>query len=95
MMFSDVEGSTAMLKRLGTDWGVALSARGRSSVKRSRSHDGIEMGTEGDSFFVVFKSAQQALGMAVTAQRRLREHQWPRSEQLRSGWGCMLARRAW
>jgi predicted ATPase/class 3 adenylate cyclase len=83
MMFSDVEGSTALLKRLGTDWGVALSAQRTIIREAIAAHDGIEMGTEGDSFFVVFKSAQHALGMSVAAQRRLCQYQWPRSEQLR------------
>lgn len=83
MVFSDVEGSTALLNRLGTDWGAALSALRAIMREAIAAHEGVEMGTEGDSFFVVFQSAHQALAMAVAAQRRLGEHQWPRSAQLR------------
>ena len=34
-------------------------------------HGGVEMGTEGDSFFVVFESAPPAVAAAVEAQRDL------------------------
>jgi len=35
------------------------------------------MGTEGDSFFVVFESAGGAVGCCVAAQRALSAHAWP------------------
>jgi len=77
LLFSDIEGSTSMLKRLGAHWGDALSAQ-RAIVRAAfANQDGHEMGTEGDSFFVVFSSAHQALRAAVEAQRRLHEHDWP------------------
>jgi predicted ATPase/DNA-binding CsgD family transcriptional regulator len=38
---------------------------------------GQEMGTEGDSFFVVFESAGDAIRCCVTAQRALSAHDWP------------------
>ncbi len=38
---------------------------------------GLEMGTEGDSFFVVFASAADAVGCCVAAQRALAGHDWP------------------
>jgi hypothetical protein len=41
------------------------------------------MGTEGDSFFVVFRSAHDAVGAAVDGQRRLQAHTWPQRAQLR------------
>jgi class 3 adenylate cyclase len=41
------------------------------------------MGTEGDSFFVVFKTAQAALAAAAQAQRELAIHPWPRGERVR------------
>jgi class 3 adenylate cyclase len=58
MLFSDIEGSTLTLSRLGSRWGKALSAQ--RAILRSvfAGHEGIEMGTEGDSFFVVFTSAR-------------------------------------
>lgn len=77
LLFSDIEGSTSMLKRLGAHWGNALSAQRAILRAAFVDQDGHEMGTEGDSFFVVFASAHQALSAAVEAQRRLHEHDWP------------------
>lgn len=77
MLFSDIEGSTALLGRLGNLYGEALSAQRavmRSAIAEWRGH---EMGTEGDSFFVVFESAADAVGCCVAAQRALGEHDWP------------------
>lgn len=77
LLFSDIEGSTSLLSGLGSRWGEALSAQRSILREVFEEHGGTEMGTEGDSFFVVFTSAQQALGAAVEAHRRLHEHEWP------------------
>jgi len=77
MLFSDIEGSTALLNRLGDRYGEALSAQRalvRAAVSACRGH---EMGTEGDSFFVVFESAGDAVGCCVAAQRALADYDWP------------------
>lgn len=77
MLFSDIEGSTALLHRLGDEWGAALTAH-RSILRRAfADHSGVEMGTEGDSFFVVFASARAALLAALAAQRGMHAHSWP------------------
>ena len=44
---------------------------------------GVEMGTEGDSFFVVFSAAEDAVAAAVEAQRSLGAREWPEGEQVR------------
>jgi len=52
LLFTDIEGSTLLLRRLGERYGEVLSQQRailRSCVAR---HDGHELGTEGDSFFV-------------------------------------------
>ncbi len=87
MLFSDIEGSTSMLYRLGSQWGEALSAQRAILRDVFSSHAGIEMGTEGDSFFVVFERAHHGLLAAVEGQRRLHRHDWPRgvSLQVRMG----------
>ncbi len=83
LLFSDIEGSTLMLNRLGDRWGEALSDQ--RSILRDvfEEHGGHEMGTEGDSFFVVFESAQQALLSALNGQRQLQQHSWPDNVPLR------------
>ena len=77
LLFSDIEGSTALLGRLGERYGEALSAQRvlmRAAISASR---GREMGTEGDSFFVVFESAGDAVRCCLAAQRALAGHDWP------------------
>jgi predicted ATPase/class 3 adenylate cyclase len=76
MLFSDIEGSTALLDRLGDRYGEALSAQ-RALLRAAFSARGVEMGTEGDSFFVVFQSAADAVDCCVAAQLALAGHDWP------------------
>jgi predicted ATPase/class 3 adenylate cyclase len=83
MLFSDIEGSTALLGRLGDRYGEALAAQRtilRIAISRWR---GREMGTEGDSFFVVFQAAVDAVACAVAAQRALDAYDWPAGVALR------------
>jgi predicted ATPase/class 3 adenylate cyclase len=77
MLFSDIEGSTALLGRLGDRYGEALAAQRaviRAAISASGGH---EMGTEGDSFFVVFSSAADAVECCLAAQRALAGQAWP------------------
>ena len=77
MLFSDVEGSTALLSRLGDLYGEALSAQ-RATMRAAMSDwRGREMGAEGESFFVVFESAADAVACCAAAQRALAAHDWP------------------
>jgi len=65
MLFSDIEAATLMVSRMGARCGATLSDH-RSILRGAfLAHDGFEMGTEGDSFFVVFESAHEALRAAV------------------------------
>ena len=77
MLFTDIEGSTALLGRLGDQYGEALSAHRVLLRAAFAAWGGREMGTEGDGFFVVFASAGEAVGCAVAAQRALAGHKWP------------------
>jgi class 3 adenylate cyclase len=84
MLFSDIEGSTALLSRLGGDrYGEALSAQRALLRAAIAAWHGREMGTEGDSFFVVFGSAGDAVACAASAQRALAGHDWPEGEVVR------------
>ena len=76
MLFSDIEGSTRLLGQLGVQYGEALSVQ-RSIIREEvRRWRGREVGTEGDSFFVVFGSASDAVSAALAAQRRLSSYPW-------------------
>ena len=77
MLFSDIEGSTVLLSGLGDRYGEALSAQRALLRAAFSAYGGQEMGTEGDSFFVVFESAGDAVRCCVAAQRALSAHDWP------------------
>lgn len=82
MLFSDMEGSTSLLNRLGDRYGEVLSAQRRIMRTAFLRHHGHEMGTEGDSFFVVFGSVTDAVAAAYEAQRGLGMHPWPEGAQV-------------
>ena len=83
MLFSDIEGSTALLSRLGDRYGEALSAH-RVIVRAAiAAWGGREISTEGDSFFVVFGSAADAVACALAAQQALAGHDWPGGDAVR------------
>ena len=77
MLFTDIEGSTALLRRLGEQYGQVLSAQRALLRAAFAGFRGRELGTEGDSFFVVFESAGDAVGCCLAAQRALAGHDWP------------------
>ena len=77
MLFSDIEGSTALLSRLGDRYGEALAAQRAVMRAAISAGGGHEMGTEGDSFFVVFASAADAVTCCLEAQRALAGRAWP------------------
>ena len=76
-VFSDVEGSTALLKRLGERYDDLLSAHRRLMRERFTEHGGVEIDTQGDAFFFAFPRARDAVTAAVEAQRAHAEHEWP------------------
>src|SRR4029453_440240 len=83
LLFSDIEGSTVLLSRLGPAYADALDGQ-RQVLRRAWAvHGGTEMGTEGDSFFVVFPTAQGAVAAAIQAQRELADYSWPEGERVR------------
>ena len=83
-LFTDIEGSTGLLQELGRDGFVRqLGPTRRDRANRGRRAGGVEIGTEGDSFFVAFPTASGALRAAVAAQRALAAHPWPDGNPIR------------
>jgi predicted ATPase/class 3 adenylate cyclase len=77
-LFSDIEGSTRLLDELGRDAYTAVLERHVALLRAAFArHGGREEGTEGDSFFVVFEGAVEAVAAAVEAQRALAAEAWP------------------
>ena len=65
-LFTDVEGSTRLLHALGEDrYAEALAAHRRIVREAFGANDGVEVDTQGDSFFVAFPTAQGALRSAT------------------------------
>jgi class 3 adenylate cyclase len=78
MLFTDIEGSTRLLHELGVDlYADLLGIHHRLLRSAVASSNGVEIKTEGDSFFVVFTSASDALCAAAEAQRSLAAQEWP------------------
>src|SRR6476469_5160743 len=83
MLFTDIEGSTRLLKQLGRRYGGLLADHRRLLREAFAVHGGHEIGTEGDSFFVTFARARDAVEAAVAAQRALGNHAWPDAVECR------------
>jgi predicted ATPase/class 3 adenylate cyclase len=77
MLFSDVEGPTALLARLGDGYPEAMSAQRALQRAAFSAHGGYELETQGDGCFVVFRSAANAIRSCADAQRALADHSWP------------------
>ena len=83
ILFSDVEGSTALLRKLRDRYPEVLQDH-RDLLRGAFSdHGGHEVGTEGDSFFVAFSDPGSALAAAASAQRALATHDWPEGAEVR------------
>lgn len=83
-LFSDIEGSTQLVQELeSADYRELLERHQHLLRAAFAAHDGIERGTEGDSFFVVFRDASAAVAAAVEAQRALQSADWPRAREVR------------
>ena len=77
MLFTDIEGSTRLLKQLGERYGELLADHRRLLREAFDAHGGREMDNQGDAFFFAFARARDAVEAAVAAQRALAAHAWP------------------
>jgi YVTN family beta-propeller protein len=82
-LFTDIEGSTAHLKRLGERYVQVLAEQERIIRRAAEDRGGREIDSQGDSFFFVFPRANAAVAAVADAQRKLVEHEWPDSVQVR------------
>ena len=76
-MFTDIEGSTRLLQRVGESYPRVLADHNRIVRKGIAAGGGFEIQTEGDSFFVAFPSVPGALRAAIQAQKALASEAWP------------------
>src|ERR671937_2919025 len=71
LLFTDVEGSTRLLRELGDGYGEALHEHRRRLRAAFAEHEGVEVDTQGDAFFVAFARASNAVAAAADCQRAL------------------------
>jgi class 3 adenylate cyclase len=76
-VFSDIEGSTALLKQLGDGYDAVLSNHRRLMRETFTERGGVEIDTQGDAFFFAFPRARDAVEAAVEAQRAHAAQEWP------------------
>ena len=70
-LFTDIEGSTRLLREIGDDYADVLAEHHRVLRDAWRRHEGVEVDTQGDAFFVAFGRASDAVAAAADAQRAL------------------------
>ena len=76
-VFSDIEGSTTLLKQLGEGYDAVLSNHRRLMRETFTERGGVEIDTQGDAFFFAFPRARDAVEAAVDVQRAHAAHDWP------------------
>jgi class 3 adenylate cyclase len=76
-LLADVEGSTALLARLGDRYGPLLLDVRRLIRRTVRRVGGHEIDARGDEYFAAFAHAPDALEAAIAIQRRLAVQVWP------------------
>jgi len=82
-LFTDIEGSTKLLEHLREEYATVLEVQRqllRAAIARWNGH---EIDTQGDSFFVAFPRAIDAVCCVMEAQRELAAKDWPQGVQVR------------
>ena len=82
-VFSDIEGSTTLLKALGDGYGEVLDTHRRLMRTCFDDRGGVEIDTQGDAFFFAFPRARDAVAAAVEAQRLHASQDWPDGHAVR------------
>ena len=78
LLFSDIEGSTTLLRELGRErYAEGLETHRRLLREAFERHGGYEVDSEGDAFFVAFDDVREAVAAAADAQRAVANHEWP------------------
>ena len=82
-LFTDVEGSTELLRRLGDEYTQLIDEHGRLLLEAFEAHGGRVVDSQADSFFVAFSRVKDAAAAAADAQRTFATHEWPRDVVVR------------
>jgi class 3 adenylate cyclase len=83
-LFTDIEGSTALVRRLVEGLYAQLLADHHSLIRSGlAAHGGREVDTQGDAFFAVFSSPRACVAAVTEMQQALEAHPWPGGEHVR------------
>jgi class 3 adenylate cyclase len=83
VLHTEIEASTRLTIHLGDQYPEALATHCALLRAAFAAHEGYEVDTQGDSFFVVFPRATQAVAAAVAMQRALAAAAWPEGGAVR------------
>jgi DNA-binding NarL/FixJ family response regulator/class 3 adenylate cyclase len=76
-LFSDVEGSTQIVRTAGGAYADVIADVRRLLRKEIAANGGAEVDATGDEVSAVFEEVQPALRAALAGQERIRDHTWP------------------
>jgi class 3 adenylate cyclase len=82
-VFTDLEGSTSLVKKLGDGYGDVLSQHRRIVREVFGRSGGTEIDTQGDAFFYAFPRAREAVTASVEVQRAHAAAEWPAGATVR------------
>lgn len=83
-VFTDIEGSTVLLRRVGAGVYAQILADHHSLIQSAlAAHDGTELNTLGDGFFAAFSSPSACVTAVLEMQHDLQQHDWPAGERVR------------
>ena len=83
MLLTDIEGSTALVHRLGDAYGELLDGVRAILGDHARRRDGYVVEACADEFFAVFERPASAIETAVSFQRELRGRRWADDAEVR------------
>jgi DNA-binding NarL/FixJ family response regulator/class 3 adenylate cyclase len=91
-LFTDIEGSTALLQRLGDRYRDVLAAVRELLGSAVDAGGGRVIDSRGDEVFACFAEPQRALEAALRAQGELLAREWPEGERVRVRMGVHTGR---
>jgi class 3 adenylate cyclase len=83
LVFLDIEGSTALVRRLGGDYARVLESARRIVAEAVRAEGGHAVETRADEAFAVFESASSAVRGAIAIQHAMAQGTWPGDAEVR------------
>jgi class 3 adenylate cyclase len=82
-LFTDIEGSTKLLRQLGDEYAGLVSDHRRILREAFQTNGGTEVDSRGDALFYSFPRARAAVAAAVAGQRALAARAWPANAEVR------------